>query len=126
MSTNTILFVDHTAKISGGEIALLNLVSALDRTRFTPVVVLASGGPLIQKLHGAGIETHILPLDPAVVETRKDELGLASLLRWHQVAHCFRYVFGLARFARARGAVLVHTNSLKADIYGGIAARLAG
>ena len=50
----TILYFDHTAALGGGEIALLHLVEALDRTRFTPVVVLAAEGPLRAKLESAG------------------------------------------------------------------------
>ena len=55
-----ILFFDHTAALGGGEIALLHLVAAMDRTRFEPVVVLGSDGPLREKLERAGIETHML------------------------------------------------------------------
>ena len=121
-----ILFADHTAKMGGGEIALLNLVSALDRTRFEPVVVLASDGPLVGRLRGAGIETHVLPLDASLIDTRKDSLGLASLLKVRQAVIAALYVWRLARWARRRGVSLIHTNSLKSDLYGGLAGRLAG
>lgn len=121
----TILYVDHTAKISGGEIALLNLIGALDCERFRPVVALASDGPLVSRLRQAGVETHVLPLDTSVVETRKDSLGFKSLLRFRQGASCLQYAWHLARFARACGADVIHTNSLKADLYGGLAGRLA-
>ncbi len=120
-----VLYLDHTAKISGGEVALLNLVTALDTSRFTPVVVLAADGPLVTRLRDAGIETHVLPLDASVVNTRKDSLGAGSLLRLRQAWACLRYALQLARWARGRGVSLIHTNSLKADLYGGLAGRLA-
>ncbi|MDD5351430.1 MAG: hypothetical protein PHQ12_14560, partial [Chthoniobacteraceae bacterium] len=60
MTTKTILFLDHTARMGGGEIALLRLVTALDRRRFTPVVALGADGPLRESLAHAGIEPHIL------------------------------------------------------------------
>ena len=122
----TILYVDHTAKMGGGEIALLNLVSALDRTRYHPRVVLAAEGPLAAKLREAGIDTTILPLDPSLRETRKDSLGLGSLLKLRQVGRLLAHSLQLARWARANSVDLIHTNSLKSDIYGGIAGRLAG
>ena len=122
----TILYVDHTAKLGGGEIALLNLVSALDTARYKPVVVLADDGPLATKLRAGGIETAILPLDPSLRETRKDSLSVGSLLKLRQVGRLFSYSVQLARWARAHKADLIHTNSLKSDIYGGIAGRLAG
>ena len=122
----TILFLDHTAKMGGGEIALLNLVSALDRTRFLPVVALAADGPLAGRLREAGIETHVLPLDKTLLDTRKDSLGVSSLLRLGQTARLAAYSLRVARWARRRRVDLIHTNSLKSDIYGGVAGRLAG
>ena len=121
----TILYLDHTAKMGGGEIALLNLVSALDKRRYRPVVVLAADGPLVVRLRDAGIETHVEPLAASVLETRKDSIGPRSLLRIGQAGACVGYAFRLARLARQLGADLIHTNSLKADLYGGLAGRLA-
>ena len=122
----TILYVDHTAKMGGGEIALLNLVSALDTSRYRPIVALAAEGPLVEKLRAAGIETTVLPLDPALRETRKESLGLGSLMKLRQIGLLLSYSLHLARWARAQSVDLIHTNSLKSDIYGGIAGRLAG
>ena len=121
----TILFFDHTAALGGGEIALLHLVEALDRRRFKPVVVLASEGPLRAKLERAAVETHVLPLAPEVVQTRKGTLGAGSLLKVGLIIQAIFYAFRLARFIAKRRVDLVHTNSLKADIIGGLAARLA-
>lgn len=120
-----ILYVDHTAKLGGGEIALLSLVTHVSRADFEPVVVLSEDGPLREKLCAAGIETHVLPLSPRVRETRKDALGLRSLLRLSDAGQILRYAAYLARFIRAERIVLVHTNSLKSDLFGGLAARLA-
>ena len=124
-ATKTILFLDHTAKMGGGEVALLGLVRALDRSRFTPIVALASAGPLCEKLQAAGVETHVLLLDSSIVEARKDNLGYKSLFRFRQASLCIAYAVRLARFARRHGVHLIHTNSLKADVYGGLAGRLA-
>ena len=121
-----ILYLDHTAKMGGGEIALLNLVSALNRTHFEPVVVLASEGPLVGRMRDAGVETHVLPLDASLIETRKDSLGPRSLLQIRKAVLCVVYAFRLARWARRRGIRLIHANSLKADLYGGMAGRMAG
>jgi glycosyltransferase involved in cell wall biosynthesis len=120
-----VLYLDHTAKIGGGEVALLGLIAALDRSRYTPIVALASDGPLADRLRSAGVETHVLPLAASVVETRKEATGLRALLRGGQAWHVARYAARVARLARTLGADLIHTNSLKADLYGGLAGRLA-
>lgn len=120
-----ILYVDHTAKMSGGEIALLNLMVHLDLQHFDPLVVLSEDGPMREKLEEAGIETHILPIAASVLETRKDSLSAGTLLRLRDLLLTARYIWTLADFMRRHHIDLVHTNSLKADILGGFAARLA-
>lgn len=111
--------------MSGGEIALLNLVKTLDRSRYEPIVLLCSDGPLVAELNKAGVETHVLPLDPAVANTRKDSLGLPTVSRISSVFSSMRYVRQLTQFIQQNEIELVHTNSLKADILGGLAARWA-
>lgn len=121
----TILYLDHTARMGGGEIAILSLARALDGMRYNPIVILASDGPLAGEFERSGIETHILSLDPSVVETRKDTLRLTSVLRIKQVWLVLLYAFRLARWTQGRNIDIIHTNSLKSDIYGGLAGRLA-
>ncbi len=122
----TVLFFDHTAKMGGGEIALLNLVTHLDRRRYDPVVVLAMDGPFREKLAASGVETHVLPLSRGVGEVRKDSLGTARAVSLRMLWEIARYAYHLRGFARARGAAILHTNSLKADIIGALGGRIGG
>lgn len=123
----TVIFLDHTAKWSGGEIALLRTLEALDRTRVAPVVVLAEEGPFAERLREAQIETHVLPLSGEAREVRKDTLGGGALLRHAGSGMAFlRYAITVAQFARRRRAFALHCNSLKADLYGALAGRIAG
>jgi glycosyltransferase involved in cell wall biosynthesis len=119
-----VLFFDHTAVLSGGEIALLRLIGGLDRQKVSPVVVLGADGPLADALRPIA-DTHILPLDPRVANTRKGSLGVASLTRFRDVCSVMAYVWRLVRFIKHNKIDLVHTNSLKSDIIGGAAGRLA-
>lgn len=111
--------------LGGGEIALLNLVSHLDRTRFKLLVVLSSEGPLEGKLREVDVETMVLPLAASLVHTRKDHLTRSTLTRFRDALRVLTYSLKLARLLRSRKASLLHTNSLKADVFGGIAGRLA-
>ena len=43
-----VLFIDHTARWGGGEVALFNLIEQLDRRRVSPAVVLLEDGELKQ------------------------------------------------------------------------------
>lgn len=120
-----VAFIDHTAKMGGGEIALLNLVDNLRNTPYTPVVLLFSTGPLSQKLADLGIETHILPLGSDVLDTRKDSLGASSLTKLKVISASLAHAFRLRKLIKSLDVRIVHTNSLKADIIGGVAGRLA-
>jgi glycosyltransferase involved in cell wall biosynthesis len=119
-----VLFVDHTASLGGGEIALANLIRHLNPEKVKPVVVLASEGPLVERLREFA-ETHVLPLPSQVLTQKKDMLGIASLLRLKEALSVLLYVGSLARFIREHDLDVVHTNSLKADIIGGLAGRLS-
>lgn len=117
-----ILFFDHTAVLSGGELALLSLVTELDRARYDPVVVLGQDGPLVQSMQAIA-ETHVISLDSRVTEVRKDVLGWRTVFDFSKVTLSINYVFRLARIFKELDADVIHTNSLKSDILGGIAAK---
>jgi glycosyltransferase involved in cell wall biosynthesis len=119
-----VLFLDHTAKLGGGEIALLNLVRNLDKRFIHTTVVLFEDGPLVKqiRLHA---ETHVLPLSDAVGAAAKDGLGWKSLLQCNAALLACVHSWKVARLVSRTGVHLIHTNSLKADIIGGLAGWLA-
>jgi glycosyltransferase involved in cell wall biosynthesis/uncharacterized protein involved in exopolysaccharide biosynthesis len=120
-----VLYFDHTAMLGGGEIALLNLVRLIDRTVVYPVVVLGAEGPLAAGLRSVA-EVHILALPEEVRAAKKDKIGPRSFLHLGRLISIALYIRRLQRFIRQNGIDIVHTNSLKADIIGGLAARLGG
>jgi glycosyltransferase involved in cell wall biosynthesis len=119
-----VLYVDHTAMLGGGELSLLDIVSNLDRKRFVPLVVLGEDGPLARRLEEFKVETLLLPLDSSVKNMRKDSLQWAALLRFKDYFRIISYAKKLVQIIRSRKIDIVHTNSLKADITGGLAAKL--
>jgi glycosyltransferase involved in cell wall biosynthesis len=57
-----ILFVSHSAVLSGAEQNLLRLLTVMDREKVDPVVVLPRDGPLRAAIDALAIETRISPL----------------------------------------------------------------
>jgi glycosyltransferase involved in cell wall biosynthesis len=117
-----VAFLDHCAQLSGGELALSRLLPSL------PVdahVVLAEEGPLVQLLELLEIETTVLPMRPRSRALPRDRVvpGRAAI---RAAADTAEYVWQLRGWLRARDFDVVHTNSLKAAVYGGLAGRLAG
>lgn len=118
-----VVFLDHVARLSGGEIALIRLLAALEGA-VDAHVILAEDGPLAGRLEEIGATVEVLPLDSAVRDLRRGEMtpsgsGSAAL------PSTARYVWRLTRRLRALQPDLVHSNSLKAALYGGLAGRLA-
>ncbi len=120
-----VLFVNHTAKLGGGELALRSMLRHLDPSRVTHEVLLFEDGPLA-KLLQSETQVHLLPLTGAVREARKDTLGGFNLGQLRQIAGLAPYLWRLRSLIRSLRVDIVHTNSLKADILGGIAGVLAG
>jgi glycosyltransferase involved in cell wall biosynthesis len=122
--------VDHCAQLSGGEIALARLVAATrdavgDRPAVEAHVVLGEAGPLELRLAEAGAHVEVLPLDRRVGEVRRRDARPWSLGAGRLVALASD-IGRLTLRLRALEPDVVHTNSLKAALYGGVAARLAG
>jgi len=118
-----VVYLDHVAQLSGAEIGLLRLLPHLgDVERH---VVLAEDGPFAQALDRAGISTEILPMAERARGLRKASVTPRLMPVAALTATC-AYILRLALHLRRLRPDLVHTNSLKAGIYGSIAARLAG
>ena len=118
-----VVYLDHVARLSGGEIALLRLLPHLRRVNAH--VILGEEGPLASRLAQAGISVEVLPIAAAARDARKDTVRLggaspAALLS------TLAYVARLTLRLRQLRPDLVHTNSLKAGVYGSLAANAAG
>ena len=89
------------------------------------MVLLAETGPLVERLRQSGIDVQVMPLDPRVRDARKDTMSVGALSRIGSALKILRYAAQVARFAKDHGVDIIHTNSLKADIYGGVAGWIA-
>ncbi len=99
---------NHGEIVGGGELSLLDLLAALDRGRWSPVVVVPTEGGVADRCRALGVAVCVVPLPglrcprPAIV----------------------RSVLALRRVARDGQAILLHANGSRAMFYAGIAGRL--
>ena len=119
-----VVFVDHVARLSGGEIALLRLVSALEGI-VEPHVILGEDGPLVSRLHALGVSVEVLPIRVEVRDLPRPDVHPLRLAPRLLLSTLFD-IDRLRRRLKELEPDIVHTNSLKAAVYGGIAGRLAG
>ena len=113
-----VVFLDHCARLSGGELAMANIIDALDVEAH---VILGEDGPLVRRLHDSGISVEVLPLPEAARELRSEQVDVGKLGFLGPLRTAL-YIPRLARRLRALQPDLVHTNSLKSGLYGSIAA----
>ncbi len=118
-----VVYLDHTAQMSGGEIALLRLLPHLANVE--PHVVLAEDGPFADALTAEGISVEVVQMPARARETRKGSVRLGRLSPL-AVAASVVYTLRIARRLHVLSPDLVHTNSLKAGVYGAIATRIVG
>jgi glycosyltransferase involved in cell wall biosynthesis len=119
-----VVFLDHVARLSGGEIALLRLLPTLAQ-HVDVTVILGEDGPLVERLRQQDITVEVLPLAPRLRDVRKESVRPTGLDA-RALAGLPGYVRALRRRIRDLDVDIVHTNSLKSALYGGVAGRLAG
>jgi glycosyltransferase involved in cell wall biosynthesis len=54
-----ILYIFHVSEIGGGSLCLLNMIKCLDTTKFIPIVLLKTKGPLVDEFESRGVSVFI-------------------------------------------------------------------
>jgi glycosyltransferase involved in cell wall biosynthesis len=107
-----VLYLDHGLVWGGAEVVLLNMIRALNRDLFDPIVATSENSPMLPYLAEANIESTVLPfggLRRAGVEIPRN---------------LFQSVFSIAKAIRRLEISLVHTNTVRAHIVGSLASLL--
>lgn len=116
-----VVYLDHCARLSGGELALARLLEAM--TEVDATVVLGEDGPLVARLLPYA-DVQVVPMPTTSRDLSRLAVG-ATAGQIRALVGTAIYVVRIARLLRRLRPDLVHTNSLKSAIYGGLAARLA-
>lgn len=117
MTAHNICFPFVGDSVGGSQIATVVLISALDRTRYVPKVVLHEPGPLAEYLTKRNIEFQFLPID-AYVGSRRGAIANASCLT--------RTTPVLNRFMKQNQISIVHPQDGRMNQTWGLPARLGG
>ncbi len=120
-----VVYVGHSAQMSGGELALARLLPALALLGVDAHIVLGEDGPLVDELQARNLKVEVLPLAREARELRRDRVT-PTRLPLESATQTARYVEQLRRRLKELNPDIVHTNTLKAAVYGGAAARLTG
>ncbi|MGG1615395.1 glycosyltransferase family 4 protein [Paenibacillus sp. NRS-1782] len=116
-----IAYIDHTARWSGGEVALYNILTNIGE-HIDPLVILAEEGDLADRLRQRNIDVRIVPLDDSIRNRGRNAVNLGAPAAAYRL---LAYGKKLAPLLREEKVVCVHTNSLKSAFYGAVAAKSA-
>ncbi|MNO42463.1 Spore coat protein SA [compost metagenome] len=117
-----VAYIDHTAKWSGGEVALFNILTNIGN-HIEPLVILAEEGTLAERLREKGIDVRVIPLDESIRSRGRNAVNLGAPAA---ALGLLSYGRKLAPILKAEKVDCVHTNSLKSAFYGAVAAKKAG
>ena len=120
-----VAILDHTAQLGGVELALVRLMDTLaERDDVDARVLLFADGPLVGRLRERGHAVEVLLLDEGIGTTTREQAAGLRTAAWSAVGAA-PFVRRLAARLRELDVDVVHTTSLKADLLGVLAARLA-
>ncbi|MGO4274799.1 glycosyltransferase family 1 protein, partial [Paenibacillus sp. TAF58] len=73
-----VAYLDHTARWSGGEVALYNIITHLGN-EVDPLVIVAEEGDLVNRLRDKGIDVRVLPLSAKVRNRNRNAVNLQAV-----------------------------------------------
>lgn len=117
------VFLGHSAKLSGAELALLRFLPHLRSVH--PHVVLGEDGPLVDRLRERGIDTEIRELPESAADVQRHAVSPRHL-PFRSVLDTVAYSREIAAVLCRQRAAVVHTNTMKAHLYGAVASMLSG
>ncbi len=119
------MYLDHVARLSGGEIALLRVLPHMRAVNAH--VILGEDGTAVRAPHAGGdLGRGAADLAPSARDLRREQRVGSGRRSRRRCPHTLAYIARLALRLRGLAPDVVHTNSLKAGVYGSLAARLAG
>ena len=114
-----VLYITHFSKMSGAEFNLFNLIKHLDKNVFQPILICPKEGMLAQEFKKLNIDIRYLSLS----QLKKTINPIILIIYFFKI---IVKVMGIVKIIKREKIKLVHCNTLRSFIYGGIAAKVCG
>lgn len=124
-----ILFVDETSEIGGAEVNIISLVPQLHSKNWKPHIILPRKGRLSDRLESLQIDVDFLTIPPLLSSSIyfRENHKIPNLVA--PIFNLFSGIIWIIRLVKYYNNIepdIVHTISMWAHIFGGVAARIAG
>ena len=119
-----IAILDHSPDLGGAEVAILTLLKKMDRSRFEVTVILPSPGAFLEALQRIDVPVSIIHLPMGLIRLKRGRAFHSFLLLFVSIFYLHFFLLKLCIYLKRNNFQLVLTNTIKAHLYGSIAARL--
>jgi glycosyltransferase involved in cell wall biosynthesis len=117
-----VALISHTGEQGGAELSMVDLADELRRLDVAPLLVFLEDGPVVDVARRRGIPAAVVALSAKTVRVRRHQAFASSATASVDVIGC---AVRLASLVKKADMQLIHTNSLKAHVIGGVAGRFA-
>ncbi len=121
-----IALLNHSPEIGGAEASILTLLRHIDRSQFQVRVILPSRGRFAEELDKIGIQTDILSLPAELLHLKRGDAIRAFFFMTAYLFSIQIFLVKLCVYLKKNSFDLIVTNTVKAHLYGSIAASLSG
>ena len=119
-----IAIFDHSPEIGGAEISILTLCKHIDCSQFSMTVILPSRGNFSKELGKIDIRTEIAHLPMELLQLRRGDVFRSFLFMLAYLFYIPFFFIKLCIYLKENRFDLVVTNTVKAHLYGSVAASL--
>lgn len=125
----TVAFFSDIVELGGAELSLVDYFRVLPSLGLPAVLLTPREGPLTDAVRQVGGICHVVPMPELVQYEANPNVFKATRAGWARCgyfARAARSIWRLASALRTNQITLLHTNALRAHLYGAAAGRLAG
>jgi len=119
-----IAILDQSPDLGGAEVSILTFLKRMDRSRFDATVILPFEGPFSRALEKIDIPARIIRLPMSLVRLKRGKPWRSFLFLLLSFFAVQIFLLKLCLYLKRNRFELVVTNTIKAHLYGSIAARL--
>jgi glycosyltransferase involved in cell wall biosynthesis len=119
-----IAILDQSPDLGGAEVSILTFLKRMDRSRFDATVILPFAGPFSRALEAIEVPARIIHLPMGLVRLKRGKPFRSFLILLLSFFLFHFFLLKLCLYLRRNCFQLVVTNTIKAHLYGSIAARL--
>ncbi len=118
-----IAIVDHSPDLGGAESSIITLLKKMDRSQFDPEAIVPYRGRFSEALEAIDVPVTMIPLPMGLIRLKRGQLLRSLVLLFIYFFSIHFFILRLSLYLKKSRFRLIMTNTVKAHLYGSVAAR---